>query len=43
MGSAELLFNVGSNKLVSFAVDVDNFNILVVFKVLAQFGDIHIH
>ena len=33
----------GSDKLIAFAVDIDDFNRRIVLQVLAQFGDVDIH
>ena len=32
-----------SNQLISLAVDIDDFNLVVVLKVLAQLGDVDVH
>ena len=37
------LFLFGSDEFVAFTMNVDNLNLRVVFQVLTQLGDIHIH
>ena len=39
----KVLILVRSDEFVTLAVDVDDFNLVVVLEVLAQLGDIHIH
>ena len=35
--------HIGSDEFVALTVDVDDFNRWVVFEVLTQFGDVHVH
>ena len=37
------LFLVRCDELVALAVDVDDLNLVVVFQVLAQLGDVNVH
>ena len=37
------LFLLGSDELVSLAMDIDDFNLWIVLEVLAQLGDVDIH
>ena len=38
-----IMIRFGGDQLVTFSVDVDNLNRIIIFQVLAQFSDIHVH
>ena len=42
-GRHSALLFLGSDELVALAVDIDDFNLVVILQVLTQLGDIHIH
>ena len=39
----KILLHVGRNQFVAFTVNVDDFNLVVVFQMLAQLCDVYIH